>query len=96
MTDETAIKLRCKKQLRQKMINHFAMEQMRREILASKGDLSEEMIKKMGMEELLNYLEEDFKTATLQRKRENINARNRKIYAATMLAEKRENNNARA
>ena len=78
------------------MTNHFAMEQMRREILASKGDLSEEMIKKMGMEELLNYLEEDFKTATLQRKRENINARNRKIYAATMLAEKRENNNARA
>jgi hypothetical protein len=62
---ETSIQLRHKKQLHQKMINHFAMERMR-EILASKDDLSKEMIEKMGMEEMLSYLEEDYKTATLQ------------------------------
>ena len=44
----------------EKMINHFAMERMR-EILASKDDLSKEMIEKMGMEEMISYLEEDYK-----------------------------------
>lgn len=65
---ETSIQLRHKKQLRQKMINHFAMERMR-EILAAKDDLSKEMIEKMGMEEMISYLEEDYKTATFQQKR---------------------------
>ena len=60
---ETAIELRRKKQLHQKMINHFAMEQMRKE-LASKYDMSEEMIQKMGMEEMISYLVVDYKTAT--------------------------------
>jgi hypothetical protein len=61
---ETAIKLRRKKQLHQKMINHVAMEWMR-EMLGSKDDLSEEMIENMGMEEMLSILEEDIKSATL-------------------------------
>ena len=65
---ETAIKLRRKKQLRQKMINHVAMERMR-EMLGSKDDLSEEMIENMGMEEMISNLEEDYKTETLEKQR---------------------------
>ena len=66
---ETAIKLRSKKQLHQKMTNHFAMKLMR-ETLGSKDDLTEEMIKNMGMEEMLSNLEEDYKTAMLEKQRE--------------------------
>ena len=78
---ETAIKLRRKKQLRQKMINHLAMERMR-EMLGSKDDLSEEMIENIGMEEMLSNYEEDIKTETLQRQRES----NRKTEAARVAA----------
>ena len=66
---EKAIKLRRKKQHHQKVINHFAMKLMR-EMLCSKDDLSEEMIENMGMEEMLSNLEEDYKTAMLEKQRE--------------------------
>jgi len=74
---EKAIKLRCKKQHHQKMINHYAVKVMR-EMLGSKDDLSEEMIENMGMEEMLSNLEGDYKIETFQIKR----ASRQEIYAA--------------
>jgi hypothetical protein len=62
-------------------INHFAMKLMR-ETLGSKDDLSKEMIENMGMEEMTSNLEEDYKTAMLERQRES----NRKRDAARVAA----------
>ena len=83
---ETAIKLRPKKQHHQKIINHFAMKLMR-ETLGSKDDLSEEMIKNMGMEEMISNLEEDYKTAMLERQRESNQKRDAARVALMLVVE---------
>ena len=78
---ETAIKLRRKKELQQKIMKHYAMKMMRM-TLGAKDDLSEEMIENMGMEEMISNLEGDYNFETLQRQRESKRKREGKRFAA--------------
>ena len=78
---ETAIKLRRKKQLQQKIMKHYAMKMMRM-MLGAKDDLSEEMIGNMGMEEMISNLEGDYKIETKESKRKREAASTQKRVAA--------------
>jgi hypothetical protein len=91
---ETAIKLRRKKQLQQKIMKHYAMKMMRM-TLGAKDDPSEEMIEHMGMEEMISTLEGDYKIETLQRQRESKRKRDA-VRVAEMSEEERETQRIKA